>query len=198
MNRPARLSRTATLDEYYSWLYEMVDPAGVYQLLIEALFEKEFRYFVPNDDNRAFEGRQLREKFSEETGIEYVDSYFDFECNMLEMLVALAFRCEAIMEDQEFNMPAEDWFWKMLHNVGLDIFADDYYAWDSVKHTWDAETVDEILERIINRTYKRNGEGGLFPLYNTRKDQRKVELWYQMNVYLVENYFSDDENSVTV
>lgn len=192
MNRPARLSRTATLDEYYEWLKEMVDSSEQYQLLIEALHEKEFRYFVPNDDNRAFEGRQLREQFCDEMNIEYVESYFDFECTMLEMLIALSFRCEAIMSDKEFNVKAEEWFWKILHNVGLDDFTDDYYVWDAFAPNWNADEVDDILERIINRTYDKDGSGGLFPLNKSRKDQRKVEIWYQMNVYLVENYFSEE------
>jgi hypothetical protein len=51
----------------------------------------------------------------------------------------------------------------------------------------------EILEKVINRTYHSSGKGGLFPLKHAEKDQTEVELWYQMNTYLVENYYKDEE-----
>ena len=33
-----------------------------------------------------------------------------------------------------------------------------------------------------------NGTGGLFPLKRPRVNQRRVEVWYQMSEYLMENY----------
>jgi hypothetical protein len=44
--------------------------------------------------------------------------------------------------------------------------------------------VDEILERVIGRTYRPDGRGGFFPLRYAEKDQREVELWYQLNAYV--------------
>jgi len=46
--------------------------------------------------------------------------------------------------------------------------------------------VDDILDRVIHRKYKANGEGGFFPLKETNNDQRDVELWYQMSEYVLE------------
>ena len=48
-----------------------------------------------------------------------------------------------------------------------------------------------ILNKIIDRGYSRRGVGGLFPLKYSKNDQRKVELWYQMHSYLIENYYVD-------
>jgi hypothetical protein len=146
---------------------------------------KEFRWSVPNDDNRAFEGKNLREKFCDEEGVEYVDEYFDSPVSMLELIIALAYRCESIMADQNDNMSMKDWFWTMLTNAGLDKFTDDAYH-----KMFGKQVVDEILNRIIDRRYHRNGSGGLFPLRFCKKDQRKIELWYQMSSYLVENYYT--------
>jgi hypothetical protein len=91
------------------------------------------------------------------------------------------------MANQIDDLRMVDWFWMMLGNAELDGFTDEaFYALRG--HI----LVDKILNRILDRTYKRDGIGGLFPLKHPKKDQRRVELWYQMNAYLVENYYSED------
>jgi hypothetical protein len=175
---------------YYSWLCELIrvkQDNKSYWLLANALHEKEFKYFVPNDDNRAYEGKNLREKFCDENNIEYAYDEFPVEVSMLEVIIALAYRCESIMADEMAGREMYEWFWKILENAGLDLYDDGaFYG-----HHGNTE-VNEILNKIINREYRRDGKGGLFPLKRTNKDQRKVELWYQMNEYLVENYYSEE------
>jgi hypothetical protein len=91
------------------------------------------------------------------------------------------------MADEMAGREMYEWFWKILENAGLDLYDDGaFYG-----HHGNTE-VNEILNKIINREYRRDGKGGLFPLKRTNKDQRKVELWYQMNEYLVENYYSEE------
>lgn len=67
----------------------------------------------------------------------------------------------------------------MIANLGLasqtDMMFDEHY-------------VSTVIGRWIDRAYKKNGEGGLFPLRRTRVDQRNVPIWDQMGEYLVENY----------
>lgn len=190
MIRTPRLSEKATIEEYFTWLCELVDmdlPNKSYRFLAQDLYLREFKWTVPNDDNRAFEGRNLREQFCDELGIEYVYEYFNSECSMLELIIALAYRCESIMVDQKCNIPMKDWFWKLLRNARLDECSNEYFFNIGV-----TDYVEQRLDAIINRTYRRNGEGGLFPLKRPKKDQRKVELWYQMSAYLVENYYTED------
>ncbi|MCX7817555.1 MAG: hypothetical protein N2317_08640 [Syntrophales bacterium] len=185
-----QMSKTATVNEYYFWLCDLVNANGSdpsYNELMKALYNKTFYWSVPNDDNRAAEGRDLRERFCEETGLVYVHDYFDFHCSMLELIIALAYRCESTMADQGENMSMQHWFWKMLSNIELLDCTDEYFYNMGVP-----DYVDSILNRIIDRTYHRTGKGGLFPLKHPKKDQRKVELWYQMSLYLVENYYTED------
>jgi hypothetical protein len=66
----------------------------------------------------------------------------------------------------------------MIKNLGLDQFD------DQIPYDW--EDVDEALSALIYRTYDRDGTGGLFPLTHPEEDQRKVEIWYQLNAYLLE------------
>jgi hypothetical protein len=181
---------TEVSNDYYVWLCELVGVDQItksYWKLARVLFRKAFYWTVPNDDNRAFEAKNLREKFCEELDIEFVYDQFPEDVSMFELIIGLAYRCEYIMSGQDDNMPMSDWFWKMVSNVDLTELDDDKFEED------DEDKVLEILDKIVKRSYKRNGGGGLFPLKHSKTDQRKIELWYQMSEYLVENYYSEDE-----
>jgi len=41
---------------------------------------------------------------------------------------------------------------------------------------------------VILRRYSKTGKGGLFPLKHPKKDQTEVEIWYQMQQYVMENF----------
>jgi hypothetical protein len=96
---------------------------------------------------------------------------------MFEMLVSLS-RHASFLDDQE---PAW-WFWHMMENVGLHLYTDHVYSYELSAE----RIVDDTLNRIIFRTYGADGHGGLFPLSRTPNDQRNVELWYQLNAYMIE------------
>lgn len=187
MSRLAHLSKMATLEEYYIWLCDLIiDRGHNYNLLLQTLHDKEFLWSVDNDANRAFEAKNLREDFCEETGIVFEYENYNEGVSMLELIIGLAKRCEDIMVDQHDNFDTSEWFWKLLENAGLDLFTDD--AWVDSNSP---RTIGYKLDNIIERRYQRNGKGGLFPLVRPKKDQREVELWYQMNVYLVDNYYTE-------
>jgi hypothetical protein len=115
-------------------------------------------------------------------GIKYVlPNTFDGPASILEVLIGLAIRCCETLADDDNNMRIDQWFWLLMSNCGLNRFTDDRYS---------SLDTDEIVDRIVYRRYERNGVGGLFPLKRARRDQRKVELWYQMSYYLVENYYA--------
>ena len=94
---------------------------------------------------------------------------------MLEMLVALADRMSYYADG--------DWFWEMIENLGLLPYNDSNFYDDKYVGNY---SVSRILVTFLGRKYLKNGTGGLFPLQHTRKDQRRVELWYQMCEYLEE------------
>lgn len=140
------------------------------------MHETEFVWFIPNDDNRAEDGRALREEFLDErrmSAVEHAD-WFELGCSFLEMLVGLSHR----MAFEAQNDP-HIWFWHFVETLGLTKYTD--------ASAYDAEKVREILETVIWRTYEPDGVGGLFPLRQTHDDQREVELWYQLSAWLSEN-----------
>lgn len=167
-------------DDYYQWLVGLLNDdyiTGVYQKLLIRMSETEFTWTVDYDSNRASDGLYLRRLYFRETGELFHD---DSPCSVLEMFVALCRRCEdELMYDPELGDRTGHWFWIIMENLGLDIY-DDY--------GFDCDAVDTILERFLDRDYEKNGFGGAFPCVQNVCDFRDKDLWWQLNVYLEENY----------
>lgn len=172
---------SAILDElYFKWLYSQVssvrrkDPSRTYWALLKILFTTEFIWMVPNDDNRVEDGKDLRYEFLEENEMEATDKdWLHIGCSMLELFIGLSRRLE--FED---GQEAREWFWELLRNIKLDDYNDNVPIPRGL--------VEDTLNRVIWRTYDYNGCGGLFPLRRPERDQRGVELWYQLSAYLLE------------
>lgn len=176
---------SAPVDElYFKWLYRQVgavtqrDPSRSFWRLMRQLYRKEFVWFVPNDHNRAEDGRDLRLRFVNYSGVTPDEDWMDLGCSMLEMLIALSHRLNF-----ETGIPPKRWFWELLENLGLDDLCDENYG--DLTH----EAVNDILEQVNDRTYAPDGTGGLFPLKHSDYDQRDVEIWYQLCAYLLENEY---------
>lgn len=171
-----------TYNKYYRWLLdqvlfsEMKRSGRNYTKLMKYLKSRQFTWTVSNDENRADDGLYLRITFRELTGDEVV---IKGACSVLEMCIALATRItEDLFEYDPRTTPAH-WFWVMMENSGLDRFTDD---------TYDENEVGRIVDRILLRRYSKTGKGGFFPLKHPNKDQREVEIWYQLQKYILENY----------
>lgn len=168
------------LDELYlGWLYEFFgdreasSPSHTYWKLAHKLYTKEFVWFVPNDDNRVDDGVCLRYEFIEDLGLEDVDpDWLHLGCSVLEMLIGVSRRL-SFLDGGELS----EWFWHLIDNLGLRY---------NDRRKLPNDLVEEVLDCLIWRTYKRNGAGGLFPLRYADRDQRDVEIWYQLNSYLLE------------
>lgn len=169
------------LDELYLvWLYsqvadtEVVDPSMTHWKLLKQLYTREFVSLVPNDENRLEDGRDLRLEFMDELDVDNVDrEWSELGCSMLELMVGLSRKLAFEAEGEPHY-----WFWHLMDNIGLQKYYDNRRL--PRKH------VDDVLDRVIYRTYDSDGRGGFFPLDHPRKDQRKVELWYQMSAYVLE------------
>lgn len=191
------MRRSMTIDhDYFSWLYNIIrEPKKriYYTKLCEIFYDKSFRWFVHNDDNRCEDGLNLRRQFIEEQGLDEshleVISLMKKPCTIFEVLIALAKRMNDIMydlNDQRDKTPK--WFHTMLLNLGLNVYTDDYNLGDRFPEMTEIK-IDDILETLMDRTYDFYGHGGLFPLKSRpRKHQAEVEIWYQLMEYLDENH----------
>lgn len=137
---------------------------------------KPFVSRVPGDRNREADGMELRRGYSDApTG----------SARVLEVLVAmckkLVYMADGMVPDGQ-NLE-EEWFLQMVENLGLGAMDDE--RWD--RSAEDAEQIAEDQTDIwLDHRYEYDGTGGLFPLENPHDDQANVELWYQMNAYLME------------
>lgn len=161
---------------YLEWLYEMVgDQAkGVrHYRLLSHLLSWEFVMLVPNDDNRCSDGIALRHEFRRcDREISPPTHWLNMGCSVLEMMIGIARHLQF-----EMNGEVYEWFWLLIDNLGLTRHDDRRY---------NEMTVDQIIERMVWRQYSYDGKGGLFPLKRPHNDQRKVELWFQMESYMLE------------
>ena len=156
-------------EKYFEWLCQQVKADKKYNLLMRKLYSKEYYWTLKMDENRSEDGKNLRKKFGED---------FPGPCSVLELLVSLSLRWYTEMISYDGSEEGyERYFWKLIKNLGLNKYTDKKF---------DVERVDYILETFLDRTYEFNGKGGLFPLKKCSEDQRKVELWYQLQNYEIE------------
>ena len=171
-------------NRYFEWLVNKVagglfrGPASFEQLLYR-LHEIPFRYVLLRDENRAKDGAELRYRFVWENNYpSYVEHELDGPCSVLEMMVALAIRCEeSIMDDPLIGDRTSQWFRNMIVNLGLGSMTDDRF---------DIAYVDMVIDRFLDRQYEPDGEGGLFTVRHCNCDLREVEIAYQLYWYLDE------------
>ena len=144
---------------------------------------------VSEDTIRATDAMELRRRFAEEVGAEKHKSERDIDriwksihgkCSVLEFLVQLCIRMDAMVnEDGEPESMVPLFFCIMIGNMGLNV--------EETEAEWQV-----AIERFLGRTYAEDGSGGgLFPIENwvkgVSKDQREVPVWYQMNTWMREH-----------
>jgi hypothetical protein len=165
---------------YFNWLCSKVvnqqnqTPSNSYWTLLKTLHNTEFVWLLSGDDNRAADGLDLRREFLILGDIPNNKEWrTNPGCSMLEMFIAFSKRTEFMTD-----IPAQEWFWEFMENLGLSEFN------DASRVTPDE--IEDVLQQLIWRTYHLNGQGGMFPIEHPRQDQRHVEIWYQFCEYLVD------------
>ena len=158
-----------------------------YISLFNILFDMDFVWIHPLDENRASDGLALRSDFEYETGM-YI-SGLQSRCTVFEMLAALAIRCEnQLMRNFSMGDRTAKWFFMMLENLTLT---------DYDNRHWNASSrgrIVSIIDDFLKRKYKKNGEGGAFPLKHSKNNQANEQIWDQLMAYINENYSEDDED----
>jgi hypothetical protein len=164
---------------YFNWLCAKVtdlrttSPGLTHWELFRTLHRTEFVWLLSGDDNRAEDGKELRREFIIAADLPDDPEWrLEIGCSVLEMLIAFSRRASYMTD-----VPAVEWFWEFLDNLGLKEFTDNNVNRDKII---------EIVDHFIWRTYDENGNGGLFPILTYLEDQRTVEVWYQFCAYLMD------------
>ena len=179
--------------EYFEWLYSLVGTNwrftrtnDSFRRLFKQLHEIDFTYTLPMDSNREADGIDLRYRFGYDTDYSFamIAAEIDIHpCSVLEMLIALAVRCEEqIMSDPDYGDRTSDWFWGMLDSLNISSFSDRVFDRER------EEYIQEAVDIFMDRRYEADGTGGgLFIVTNPPEDLRNVDIWYQMNWCLTKN-----------
>jgi len=171
-------------NRYFDFLCAIVGRSQEYNMLLDELHKIKYYSLIPNDDNRGVDGLQLRQTFLEEVDHTWSSSLPKGECTVLEMLIGLAYRLEFETLQSKWEKTKSEWFWILIDNLGLIECVNN--RTDNNRQV--CKEVTNIINRMLARDYEYNGNGGIFPLKDPKRDQRRIEIWYQMTNYICENY----------
>ena len=165
---------------YYTWLTSLVGMQHHTKLLQE-LYLTPFIWKLPMDQNRADDGLELRYRYGYSIGMSKEDRDHLMQirpCSVLEVMAALALRCEEEYMHSGDDTTTQRWFYHMIASLGL-------IGMNDVK--FDTAYVQEKLNKMMERDFLPNGLGSLFFIPNYTEDLRNVDMWYQMLAFL--NYY---------
>ena len=174
---------------YFMWLFSSVNSEKYYMKLSRLLDNRPFRWIIHNDGNREQDAIREREIFVDTVDHGYgrreVDELMESTITVFEVTVALCKRMDFELDDLVSGPRVHVWFAELLNNLELGYLVDANFRADTLL----IEEIDEILDRLLDRTYDYNGNGSFFPL-KKRPEQHmaNIEMWYQMMLYLDENY----------
>ena len=137
----------ACVTQYLDWLVHFVwEDKNLnnvrYHMLFTFLFNEPFVPTVIQDEARASDALAMRRRFADETGITDIKD-ISAGANMLEMMVALAYRMEdSIMSDDDYGDRTGQWFWEMVCSLGLNNMSD---------NSFDAEKARAVMDRFDAR-----------------------------------------------
>ena len=168
---------------YFLWLLKKIEwyEIDVYEHkeLLEILYNTEFVWSIENDANRASKGLNLRYEYDKNW------DYGEIPCSVLEMLIALARDWEhEITYDFKKGDRTAKWFWVMLENLG--VFHTNYLSSYQISGNY-TSFVNQKLVYWMGREFDEHGVGSPFPIKNIPDNQKKVEIWMQLQNYVVEN-----------
>lgn len=155
--------------DYFGWLCDQVSAKNGPDInIIYGLYRIEFICQLQMDLNRYSDGQFLIYRFADECGYsrELISDYFEpKKCSVLEMMIALALRCEdTFTYDVSYGNRTHVWFWEMVNSLGL----------------FETDSIEDTVKRFMNLDYESSGKGGLFTIPNCIYDLRDVDIWTQL------------------
>lgn len=156
-----------------------------YSYLFETLHNIEFTYIIDRDDNRDEDGHDLRNdyKIPLDFSLEEDEAFYAHWTSVFEVLLAIAIRVDNEYIGDPAEEHPEEFFMEMIKNLGLDRFTNRICQ----RHCRGSD-IERIVNRWLDRKFDRYGGGSPFPVRYDHRDQRKLEIWDQMNSYISENY----------
>lgn len=178
-------------DLWWEYMDFLCDRIGfnkkIYYKLIKHLHSVPFKASRSSsrDINRIDDGLYQRRYFFRSKGL--VGADFEALCSVFEMLCALSCRMSSdyLGYDVDGYENIDIIFMFFIKNLGLD-------RYDGELDPSDIAEIDEILDDFMDRNYDDDGVGSLFCIGRSVRGYKNMEIWEQMNVFLMKN----DVNSI--
>jgi hypothetical protein len=130
---------------YFSWLLSMTGQLeDTHTNVFDIAHSIPFYEIVPNDENRAMDGRDLRRQYSDDTG--RLLPNIEIACSVFEMLVALSQKMNETFFDPEYPENGPYWLLRMIRNMGLH-----YHFSDSMFDAFSDGVVRIKLIQMVER-----------------------------------------------
>ena len=133
---------------YTSWLIQRGCLEN-YSELASVWDELDFMWYIPEDEDKAIQALRMRDEYCYETGM---PSPRQAPASFLEVFVSITDTLTAMLYKDR-----ESFTKSILLNVGARSYSDDGRLPSEIH-----EAALNIAERVMYRTYSRNGTGGLF------------------------------------
>lgn len=133
---------------YASWLIQRGCLEN-YTELASVWDELDFTWYIPEDEDKAIQALRMRDEYCYETGM---PSPRQAPASFLEVFVSITDTLTAMLYQDR-----ESFTKSILLNAGARSFSDDWRLPSEIH-----EEALNIAERVMYRTYSRNGTGGLF------------------------------------
>lgn len=133
---------------YASWLIQRGCLEN-YTELASVWDELDFVWYIPEDEDKAIQALRMRDEYCYETGM---PSPRQAPASFLEVFVSITDTLTAMLYQDR-----ESFTKSILLNAGARSFSDDWRLPSEIH-----EEALNIAERVMYRTYSRNGTGGLF------------------------------------
>lgn len=154
-----------------------------YCLLLDILFNIPFKSHIDMDNNRIEDAYYMRKEYLSDDIFRRIDGSIikDRYISVFEVLFALSKRMEndILCDPMEEIDHSADHFWLFLRNLGVEKYSNGRINEAEIRYK---------VEKWVNRDYEKDGTGSIFPVKGSKIDMRKVEIWQQMSIYIMENY----------
>ena len=172
------------VDDYVYYLYRIVQNGGEnHRKLCVELFKNRFfitRSAPKRDVDREKDGLELRKEWPNDS----LDGEFHIiPCTILEMIIGISKRMSEQLMDEDGEDKTAQYFWEIIGNLGLDCWDDDNFGWETGLAQ---KKIAKTCEILCKRQYNPDGTGGgMFPMPGVFGiNQKKMEIWYQMQEYI--------------
>ena len=189
---------------YLSW---MVEKAKIEKETGKALFGIDFVSEMAEDDIRARDGLDLRKDYAKEAGEkagkndrekDRIWKSIHGKCSVMELFLKLSMQLDSMTNEGIFGEKTPYFMEVFLKNLGIwknsEGSEGDKKGTSEGSRSGFEEVLKASVDRFLERKYAEDGSGGgLFPIQNNEKDQRKEPIWNQMNTWLGEHLDEDYE-----